>query len=622
MEVVQLATNHQVRSNAVPVEKVLPAGTFSIRIADQEQNFRFGGGKISDLLRQLRTEGAELFDASSLNPESGKTVISLRSKTSGERGRFVFADPEGLLQSIGFVGPAAEGAREAVQQDLDFRGVAAFARTATAPAPSPAPAATLNHTIEENGASLRLQGVGAMGLSASLPEKPRLSVTVTRLSAPEAANPVEGAGQDAASEAEKKSEEAAPATPETERISTGPEITVEVGDIELRGYQIERERRLPASPAADQQAEAGTPAAPGAPPSPAAARFGVGYQYRENGELKTREEFRDLSAAEQSEEISLDLSAPGPVERIYFFSEGGAARFHGLRVNGEKAAEQSAVNETQKAQDAILRINGIEVRRPQNQQLTGVLQGVSLNLNRPTDGPVQVEINVNADEIMKQIVEWAQAHNELVIFCRDNSRTGENDFTSPSQPNQQQGEEGRQRQQAGIFASDATIRQLLSSVRLTVSSAYPMPAGDGYRVLSDIGLSTGEIGESRENTQLGILVLNEEKLRSALTRNPEGVRQLFASDSNEDNLPDSGVAISLERALQPYTRTSGGVISTRVDVLKEQIRSNKREMDRKEMAVQAMESQLRERFGRMERAVQQNRAMGEYLRRNSPSGGN
>ncbi|MBX7058239.1 MAG: flagellar filament capping protein FliD [Leptospirales bacterium] len=618
IEVVQLASNHQVRSNAVSLEDTLPAGRFVIKVADREIAIQFGGGHISDLYRQLRSQGADLFDASSLNPESGKQVISLRSRISGERGRFQFTDPDGVLQRVGLVGAAVEGARTPVQKSLSFEGASPYTR------PGGTQAAPIASTIEEGGAALRLEGSGAVAIGATLPEKAQLRLRITRLdqsptSAPEGAAPANSAAPASSP----------PAAAAGERIATGPDLSVQVGDVQLHGYQIERERSQIPQPAAASNPAAGQP--PVVAPAPGAARFGVGIEYRENGELRTREEIRELHASGESQEIQMDLVAPGPVERIYFFNESGAARFQAATISGETPAQATAVNETQAARDAILKINGVEVRRSENQKLTDVMQGVSLNLNRVTNGPVEVQIMVNAEEIMKQIVEWVKAYNELVVFCRDNSQAGDSQFTPPSQQDQrqqQQQQNSQESHQRGLFASDATVRQLVSGVRLTVSSSYPSVERNGYRVLSDIGLSTGEVGQTwsggdiRDEVKYGLLVINEERLQGALTANPDSVRQLFASDTNEDNLPDNGVAIAMERLLQPYVRPTGGVISARVDLLKEQIRANKREIDRRELAAQNMEQNLRERFGRMERAVQENRSMGEYLRRNSPGGGN
>ena len=96
------------------------------------------------------------------------------------------------------------------------------------------------------------------------------------------------------------------------------------------------------------------------------------------------------------------------------------------------------------------------------------------------------------------------------------------------------------------------------------------------------------------------------------------MRELFASDTNEDTIPDNGVAVELESQLRPYNRTSGGLIAARITMLKDQISSSKEEIYRKERSIEDKRQNLRERFGRMEQAVQQNRAMGDYLKRNVP----
>lgn len=630
IEVVQLATHHQVRSAAVAADEVLPAARFTIKVGEKEKEFQFRGGKIADLFRQLRNEGVELFDATAINPEVGKQLFSLRSKQSGERGRLVFADPDGLLARIGLTGGGEAATKtEAVEQPLAPGGLSAFLRDA----PN-APDAKFQ--IATAPAGLELSGRGAFAQApGELPKNASLSVRLSALEAPPPAQPASNApdanspGSPDAPAAdgatEKPADAAAPAAPAPrERASIGPDIAVQVGDVELRGYNIERERSL--DPAAEKSevaeekkpeekpAETRPPAAENAP-----VQFGVGVVYMENGELKRREVLREMMAGAAPEEVRVDLAGLADIKQIYFFSQGGRARFDALMLRGEREVPaQAASNETTPARDALLRINGVEVRRPDNIGLTDVMQGVSLNLNRPTSGPVQIQIQVNSDDIVKQITEWVQAYNELALFLRENAKSGEGAFR-PLAENEQPRPEALESR--GIFAADATIRQLIAGIRMSVAQSYPSTATPAFRVLNDIGIHSGEVGQSWEDIQYGLLQVNEEKLRQVLGQHPESVRELFASDSNEDNLPDSGVAVSLEKLLAPYSRRSGGLISARIDVLKEQIRATKERMTNKELAIKDMEEKLRQRFGRMERMVQQNRQMGDYLRRNSPPAG-
>lgn len=630
IEVVQLATHHQVRSAAVAADEVLPAARFTIKVGEKEKEFQFRGGKIADLFRQLRNEGVELFDATAINPEVGKQLFSLRSKQSGERGRLVFADPDGLLARIGLTGGGEAATKtEAVEQPLAPGGLSAFLRDA----PN-APDAKFQ--IATAPAGLELSGRGAFAQApGELPKNASLSVRLSALEAPPPAQPANNApdanspGSPDAPAAdgatEKPADAAAPAAPASrERASIGPDIAVQVGDVELRGYNIERERSL--DPAAEKSevaeekkpeekpAETRPPAAENAP-----VQFGVGVVYMENGELKRREVLREMMAGAAPEEVRVDLAGLADIKQIYFFTQGGRARFDALMLRGEREVPaQAASNETTPARDALLRINGVEVRRPDNIGLTDVMQGVSLNLNRPTSGPVQIQIQVNSDDIVKQITEWVQAYNELALFLRENAKSGEGAFR-PLAENEQPRPEALESR--GIFAADATIRQLIAGIRMSVAQSYPSTATPAFRVLNDIGIHSGEVGQSWEDIQYGLLQVNEEKLRQVLGQHPESVRELFASDSNEDNLPDSGVAVSLEKLLAPYSRRSGGLISARIDVLKEQIRATKERMTNKELAIKDMEEKLRQRFGRMERMVQQNRQMGDYLRRNSPPAG-
>lgn len=627
IEIVQLAARHQIHSNPVSLDDNLPASKFVIAAGDKRREINFEGGNIRRLLETIKREADGVVEtAAGVNTDAAHMLISLRSAVNGEPGRFTFEDPNGLLRRIGLVG---EGAAEVPEKELKIdRGE--LSREA-----NESGEAQLQYRLLTAGRGVELEGDGSVRFQdpSLAGESGTLRITLEALSAPAKpdAQPADNnAQQDPAAQEEE--------TAQRESVEVGPAIVVSVGDVELRGSSIERKRVLTDEDAnrGKQPENAEQPPAKDpqqTQPNEGIAQFlkmGVGAVYKENGQEVRKEVVQAIelpapNAKAQGKEISIDLAqltGGNPVEALYFFQpEGGRGRFADLKLQPKASAEGQLgpQHETSPAQDAVVKVNGIEVRRSQNKAITDMIEGLSLDLNRTTKGPVTINVETNTEDVVTQIKEWVDSYNELMLFLRENSRTDGEKFVPPMA-----GDDNRNRpspaEQQGIFASDSTVRQLISTLRSQVALAYPSSTKPSFRVLADIGITTGGVGAKWEDIQYGFLQLDEKRLAEALSKNPQAVKELFASDTNEDQIPDNGVAVSLEKELQPYNRGAGGLISSRINMLRETIDSNKDEMTRKEDKLADKRQDLRERFGRMEQAVQQNRAMGNYLKNNLPGG--
>ena len=649
VEVLQLASNHQIHSDPVLVDDALPAGKFMVTAGGKERTIAFKGGKVRRLLEQLKRDGEQLFDVTGVNTDASHLLISLRSKHSGENGRMQFSDPDGLLGKIGLVQP---GTVETSPEKIVWRRgeLDDYKRAGEAATPGEA----VEYRLLSAGRGIELEGEGALLLKDKNLQPGELSLKLRALEAAPDVEKIEDAvAPDKTEAAEKEAgEEQETATgedlvqPQQERetAAVGPAISLKIGDVELKGQHLERRRILSEEDAGvTEQADEKNPSAQekpgasGASEDPAAkqnenaddqelAKFlkiGIGIVTKAGEGTNTKEVVREIEVGQPASEIKLNLAALGggaEIEGLYFFQpDGGKSRVADLVMQPAAKSEKQLlpVHETSAARDAVMKVNGVEVRRSENKAITDVIQGLSLDLNRPTQGPVTVSISTNTDEISGQIQEWVASYNELMLFLRENSNTDGEKFIPPAP-----GEDDRNRpspaERQGIFASDSTVRQLIATIRSQAAQAYPSTSKPAYRVLADIGISTGGVGAKWEDVQYGFLQIEEDKLGKALRANPEAVRELFASDTNEDSVPDNGMAVSLEQSLRPYNRTSGGLIAARITMLKDQISSNKEEMFRKERSIENKQQSLRERFGRMEQAVQRNRSMGEYLKSNGP----
>ncbi len=187
--------------------------------------------------------------------------------------------------------------------------------------------------------------------------------------------------------------------------------------------------------------------------------------------------------------------------------------------------------QTQAAEDAQLTVNGLAVTSSSN-QLDNLVEGLSLTLNQETTGtPVKLAVSETSEALKTSIESLVEDFNTMIGQLNDLGKASEN------------------RDQAGLLAGDATLRNFVNSVRRQITSPVPGVPGD-IRALVDIGIST-----QRDGT----LELDGSKLNKALSEDPDAVKALFA--------PVGKTTDSQIRFLDSSDDTVAGVYRVQVDQL-------------------------------------------------------
>jgi len=163
------------------------------------------------------------------------------------------------------------------------------------------------------------------------------------------------------------------------------------------------------------------------------------------------------------------------------------------------------VEQTQAAQDAKITVNGLTVTR-ENNNVTGAIPGVTLNINKLTDvgSPVQVTItSENVSEAKTNISNFVNSFNEMASTINGLTAFG--------------GENGTN----GVLLGDTTARNILQQTRRELGGL--IDNGGSFNSLSSIGITT-----SRDGT----LSLDTDLLNSALVDDFDSVAQLFYANAN------------------------------------------------------------------------------------------
>ncbi|MBI40098.1 MAG: hypothetical protein CMF59_10890 [Leptospiraceae bacterium] len=580
VEILELATRHQITSRQLSRKETLPEGKFIINVGDKEITVDFPGGGVVDLERALKGQAGQDYEVSVINIDANNALISLRSSVSGSDGAFSFADPDGILKQAGFIGD--KKVEKKSSEEIAFEQ-----SKLQAPADS-------KYKVSTDAKELSLENGSEASLNVSF-DPGVISLSVTGQNPENQGNPSENG-----SESERRKVR-------TESTRPGPDVEVEAGDIKFPAADIERTRTVREDkPAQNNPEQAGQ--------SP-----GIVTVFFESGGSAQKRQFQVTNNGPMEIPVQ-DLPEGSKITSIAFdANEGSTMVVRDLRIDTTKTdAAFGPLNETQPAQDARLKMNGIEITRSSNSNITDIIEGASLTLHRPTNGPVEVTVKANAEEIKAKIVAWVEAYNELLKFIKENDqfvKSDEFEMNRSSNPNGDIRDGYRQlKDRSGIFAGDPTTRQIVSTLQVLVASSYPSLSEPDYRVLAQIGITTGDVGAKWSDIKDGYLRVDEGKLTKALSDSPQSVKDLFASDLNEDAITDNGVAFKMNETLKPYVQFSGGLITARIETIKSRIDQKKEAMASKERSLAQKEQQLREKFGRMESSIREAKSRSEYLK--------
>ncbi len=198
-------------------------------------------------------------------------------------------------------------------------------------------------------------------------------------------------------------------------------------------------------------------------------------------------------------------------------------------LNTGIAFNQTAVNSS-------ITIDGTPISRSSN-SIDDAIDGMTFNLKAQTPLATSLTLDVAADtDLAKQgIMKFVDSYNALRLFVSRQSELGN---------------DGKPTKDA-VLANDGTMRLTMTRVNAEMADVVQgLTAGDPAR-LSDIGITYDDFaGDDTNPFTRNILVVDEDKLDSALSSNFDAVRKVFEFDYSSDNAD-----------FQIFSRTNGLAVS-------------------------------------------------------------
>ncbi|MCK5199049.1 MAG: flagellar filament capping protein FliD, partial [Spirochaetales bacterium] len=254
------------------------------------------------------------------------------------------------------------------------------------------------------------------------------------------------------------------------------------------------------------------------------------------------------------------------------------------------------------ALDAKLEIDGIPITRETN-SIDDLIQGVTLNINKPSEKEIEIEIMPDKESIKNGIISFVGYYNQVlqnihILTSNDESVIGELEFLSEEEKEDAENH-------LGTFQGDMTFSQLKNRMQRIAMEAYRTSAGRDLSLLSQIGISTNSSGFGggvNKSKLRGYLEINEDTLDEALGSDIQPIKDLFGQDTDGDLIIDTGAAYEMDKYINSYTQI-GGLVATRISGINTQISSTERSILSMESKLDDKELELRIKFGRMEAAL-------------------
>jgi len=281
------------------------------------------------------------------------------------------------------------------------------------------------------------------------------------------------------------------------------------------------------------------------------------------------------------------------------------------------------LNAVSTAQDAIVSMEGIEIRRPTN-EISDLIPGVTLTVRGVSDRPVRLQVEPDREGVKDAIISFVGNYNRLMAEINILTRNDDRIIDELTYLTREERAEYRER--LGAFSGDSTLMQVRNTLMNIISNPYPTSAERDLALLAQLGIGTdvrfgGATGGFDAARPRGYLEIDEAVLDAAIASRLPAIKELFGSDTTGDLLVDTGVAFSVDALMRPYTET-GGIVSLKTSTIDARISQETSRIQTLDRQLAAREADLRRQYGQMEGAYNRMEQMSTSLDRFSQQNSN
>ena len=261
-----------------------------------------------------------------------------------------------------------------------------------------------------------------------------------------------------------------------------------------------------------------------------------------------------------------------------------------------------ALNAISEADDAIIKYEGITIRREKN-DIDDVIPEITLHLHDKTEKTATLTVKADVEASKNALINFVGKYNQTIAQLNVLSQTNEEIINELDYLTDEEVETMKSR--LGLFQTDFSLGSIKSNLSTILNTSYAFSDDAEITMLNQIGISTNASGTSGSYSQSrlrGYLEIDEKKLDSALENHLDDIKALFGYDSDGDLIVDSGIAFNVDKQVSAYTQT-GGILSMRTSSLDSKIKSSESKITKLEDQMNQKEAEYKKKFGSMESSL-------------------
>lgn len=568
VEVIQLASYHKITTDPIDYETKLPSGKIIISVNGEEKKISFRGGRLKSLNDALKEEADDIIATDYISTDGTKYVIGITSKVPGKKGEIGVKGSEELLKATGLINGEKIKGKDDIPVVFDRKFFSPYLGEKKPEEPD----GSIN--VGKDGKEVSIKG--QLWQEYELPLKADVKKdTILKFSF----------------KYTKEDEEKVPL-----KVETGPEDEINVKGIVLKSYNISRLR--PLTKKEDKKFD---------------SLLGIGIISSQDG--KRTEKFYPVekdSAKNQEIPVGRDFGGKQVTGLVFYCNDGNAVFIEPVLATPVKAkGDYELKNVIAKAQNAKLKVDGLEIERDKNEGLNDVIKGLTLNLKGKSENPVELKVSPDLEKPVQKIKEFVESYNNYLNLHKALTKA-----VKVEKPGQ-----AKKLQESGLFMGDMSLVRLENSLKRTVSGSYSGRSEKPVKMFNQMGVSTGKINSSWESIKEGKLVVDEDELKKVIVENPDGVREFFGSDIDGDNKTDNGMAYTLVKTLRPYISSGKNIIESKIDFEDNSIKMADERIAKQELHIKSYEEKLRKKFAAMEKSISGAKTQQNWMRNQMGGGG-
>lgn len=262
-------------------------------------------------------------------------------------------------------------------------------------------------------------------------------------------------------------------------------------------------------------------------------------------------------------------------------SSTGAANAVTFTEQGTTLGLNDTANQSQSAQDAVVRVNGVTAVTSASNTVTNAISGVTLQLQSGSSTPATLTVAPDTSAMTQQVQKVVDAYNAVITTVNPAIT-----YSGHYDPN--------------ALVGDAALQGLVRDMQRSFGDPVS-GTGSTLQALVQVGVKT---------LNDGTLSFDGTAFAQAAASDPTGMARLFDRD---DTLHTEGVAGRMEDTVQRYTSIAGGMLTTVSQSINQQIGQIADRIDSLESQLDTYESSLNAQFNQLETTMSQLKAQGSYL---------